>query len=209
MSVNLKPSRYPSRASEDKALVKQVLDDGLFCTIAFLRDVIPHQIPTGYCHDDNYLYIHAALKSAFIDTIVGHQVSFSVTQMNAVVLSHSAFDSSFNYRSVVGFAIAEEITDPQAKLDFFKKFTDRYVPGRIADVGDPLPEQVAITRLLRFSLDQVGVKIRDQGVNVNDLAKYGKWCGLIPIDVRYTEPQVDEQVQEIALPDYIKKLIDR
>ena len=44
--VGTKPSRYPSRGTDDKETLYQIIDEGLFCTIAFLRDDIPHQIPT-------------------------------------------------------------------------------------------------------------------------------------------------------------------
>jgi uncharacterized protein len=209
VSINLKPSRYPSRATEDQAVIRQVLDDGLFCTIAFNREGVPHQIPTGYCHDEKYLYIHAGAKSAFIDVIIGQMVSFSVTHMDGIVLSHSAFDSSFNYRSVIGFAVAEEITDPAQKLDFFKKFTDRYVPGRIADVGDPTLEQVSITRLVRFSLEKAAVKMRSGDVNVSHLEKFGKWCGVIPVQQTFGTPIPDQQIEGIVeLPDYIRRMTE-
>lgn len=190
------------------AKIHEVLDAGLFCTIAFVREGLAHQIPTGYCHDGQYLYIHAAAKSAFVDSIVGQTVSFSVTLMDGIVLSHSAFDSSFNYRSVIGFATAEEVTDPEEKLAFFKAFTDRYVPGRIADVGEPLPEQVAITRLVRLSLDHAAMKERRGDVNVSHLERYGKWCGVIPVHQAYGAPIIDDQlIGQVDLPKYIDDLI--
>lgn len=185
------------------------MDAGLFCTVAFVREGIAHQIPTGYCHDDSYLYIHAAAKSGFLDSIVGQTVSFSVTLMDGIVLSHSAFDSSFNYRSVVGFAVAEEVSDPAEKLEMFKVFTDRYVPGRIADVGDPLPEQVAITRIMKLSLDHAAVKLRRGDVNVAHLDKYDKWCGVVPVRQSYGHPEIDNQIKgKVELPDYIAKLVN-
>ena len=209
MKVNLKPSRYPSRASQDQTLIREVLDAGLFCTIAFIRDGIPHQIPTGYCHDDQFLYIHGGAKSGFMDSISGQLVSYSVTLMDGIVLSHTAFDSSFNYRSVVGFAKAEEIMDPGEKKRMFINFTDRYVPGRINDVGEPTDEQVSITRIMRLSLDQCAIKKREGDVNVAHLEKYGKWCGVIPVKQRYGRAEIDNQIKgKVELPDYIKELIN-
>lgn len=136
-------------------------------------------------------------------------MSFSVTLMDGIVLSHSAFDSSFNYRSVVGFAVAEEVSDPAEKLEMFKVFTDRYVPGRIADVGDPLPEQVAITRIMKLSLDHAAVKLRRGDVNVAHLDKYDKWCGVVPVRQSYGHPEIDNQIKgKVELPDYIAKLVN-
>ena len=67
--------------------------------------------------------------------------------MDAIVLAPTAFDHSFNYRSVIGFSEACAITETAKKMEVFKIFTDRYIPGRIADVGVPTLDQIAITKI--------------------------------------------------------------
>lgn len=206
--ANTKPSRYPSRATEDKETLYQIIDEGLFCTIAFMRDGVPHQIPTGFARVDDAIYIHASAKSRFIESITGQKVSFSVTHMDGLVLSPTAFDHSFNYRSVIGFATVEEITDPQEKLHFFKLFTDRYIPGRIEDVGEPTPEQVGITKIARLSLDNAAAKVRTGDVNVK-MEEDASWCGVIPIQMTYGAPEIDHQLDpNRALPDYLTDLLN-
>jgi hypothetical protein len=186
----------------------QIIDEGLFCTVAFDREGVPHQIPTGYCRQAEAIYIHASAKSKFIESIVGQKVSFSVTLLDGLVLSPTAFDHSFNYRSVIGFCVAEEITAPDEKLKFFKLFTDRYIPGRIEDVGDPTPKQVEITRCIRLSLENAAAKIRKGDVNVK-MDTNGPWSGVIPIQTVYGQPEKDHQLAKaLALPDYLKKLVD-
>ncbi len=204
--VKTTPSRYPSRGTDDKATMYQIIDEGLFCTIAFVRDGRAHQIPTGFCRVKDELYIHASAKSGFMDAIIEQEVSFSVTHMDGLVLSPSAFDSSFNYRSVIGFARAIELTNPGEKLKFFNLFTERYCPGRIADVGEPTPEQVSITKIVRLSLDNAAAKVRTGDVNMN-MKNETSWCGVIPIETKYGSPQKDGQLPEnLELPSYIQKL---
>ena len=206
--ANTKPSRYPSRGTEDKETLYQIIDEGLFCTIAFVRDGIPHQIPTGFARVGNELYIHASAKSRFIDSIIDQEVSFSITHLDALVLSPTAFDHSFNYRSAIGFSNVTEIDDPKEKLKFFNLFTDKYIPGRIADVGEPTPEQVSITKIARLSLDNAAAKIRVGDVNVT-MKEDASWCGIIPVERKYGTPIIDHQLPaEKELPDYIKKLIN-
>ncbi|MEQ9468246.1 MAG: pyridoxamine 5'-phosphate oxidase family protein [Ekhidna sp.] len=205
---NTKPSRYPSRGTDDKETLYQILDEGLFCTIAFMREGIPHQIPTGFARVEDHLYIHASAKSHFMESIIGTEVSFSVTHMDALVLAPTAFDHSFNYRSVIGFSIVEEIVNPKEKLKFFNLFTDRYIPGRIADIGEPTPEQVSITRIARLTLANAAAKIRTGDVNVK-MDENTPWCGLVPIEQRYGNPEKDhQQDQSLPLPEYIKVLIN-
>ncbi|WP_424961341.1 pyridoxamine 5'-phosphate oxidase family protein [Ekhidna sp.] len=203
-----KPSRYPSRGIQDIETLYQIIDKGLFCTVAFNRDGVPHQIPTGFARVGNDIYIHASAKSAFIDTIIGQEVSFSITHLDALVLSPTAFDHSFNYRSVIGFSKVEEITDPKEKLKFFNVFTDRYIPGRIADIGEPTPEQVSITKIVRLSLENAAAKVRAGGVNMK-MEKDSVWCGVIPVKQKYGAPIIDEQLdKDRELPEYLKKFID-
>jgi len=201
-----RPSRYPSRGTSDKKTLHQIVDEGLFCTIAFIRDGVPCQIPTGFCRVGNAIYIHASAKSDFINSIAGKQVSFSITHLDALVLSPTAFDHSFNYRSVIGVAEAIVITDPKEKRKFFNLFTDRYIPGRISDVGEPTDDQVTITKIVRLSLGNAAAKVREGDAGLN-LREDEPWCGIIPVKSEYGEPQKDPQVQA-SLPDYIKKLID-
>lgn len=207
MVTSLKPSRYPSRATEDKKALYEALDTGLFCTVAFVRENIPHQIPTGYCRIDDKIYIHASAKSGFMDSIVGQTVSFSVTHMDGLILAPTAFDHSFNYRSAIGFSEAKEITDEDKKMEIFKIFTDRYIPGRIADVGDPTSDQIAITRIAELDLNKAAVKIRIGDSGTTDPEKFGKWVGEIPVKTSYGSPIPDEGAKSIPLPDYIRDLL--
>ncbi len=203
----LQPSRYPSRFSTDQEALFQVLDEGLYCTVAYIKDGVARQIPTGFCRVGTSIYIHASSKSSFIDHIMGQEVSFSITLMDALVLAPTAFDHSFNYRSVIGFSRADEVADEKEKLVLFRAFTDRYLPGRIADVGDPTMDQVRITRMARLSLDRAGLKARSGDAGLEGLEKYGKWVGVIPVASKWGTPIVDDQLKgKVDMPDYIKQL---
>lgn len=205
--ISTKPSRYPVRGTDKKETLYQIVDEGLFCTVAFVRDGVACQIPTGFCRMGDDLYIHASSKSHFINDIIGNEVSYSVTLMDALVLAPTAFDHSFNYRSVVGFAVAAEVTDPEEKRTLFCAFTDRYIPGRIADVGEPELKQVEITKIVKLSLQNAAAKARSGDVNVK-LSSEDSWCGVIPLHRSYGPPQIDEQLpSEKKLPDYIASLI--
>ncbi|WP_425391048.1 pyridoxamine 5'-phosphate oxidase family protein [Ekhidna sp.] len=206
--ANTTPSRYPSRGTQDKETLYQIIDEGLFCTVAFVRDGIPHQIPTGFARVENDIYIHASAKSKFIEAIAGSIVSFSIIHLDALVLAPTAFDHSFNYRSVIGFAQAVEISDPTEKLKFFNLFTDRYIPGRINDIGEPNADQVNITKIVKLSLDNAAAKVRTGDVNVT-MDSDSAWCGIIPLEQHYGQPQIDHQLdQNSPTPEYIKQLID-
>ena len=171
-----------------------------------MRDGVPHQIPTGFVRVDDDLYIHASAKSRFIESIIDQQVSFSITHLDALVLAPTAFDHSFNYRSVIGFSKVVELIDLEEKRKFFNLFTDRYVPGRIADIGAPTEEQIQITKIARLSLDNAAAKVREGDTNVR-MNKDSAWCGIIPVKQKYGEPQIDRQLpSDKKLPNYLKEM---
>ncbi|WP_436515941.1 pyridoxamine 5'-phosphate oxidase family protein [Ekhidna sp. To15] len=206
--ANTIPSRYPSRGTNDMETLHQIIDEGLFCNVAFIREGIAHQIPTGFARVDDNIYVHASSKSKFIDSIIGQQVSFSITHMDALVLAPTAFDHSFNYRSVVGFSEAKEIVDQEEKRKFFNLFTDRYIPGRIADIGEPTNEQIFITKIASLSLENAAAKVRTGDVNMK-LDEDAPWCGVIPVEQKYGSPQTDAQlVDRQSIPAYVKQLVD-
>ncbi|MEO9484473.1 MAG: pyridoxamine 5'-phosphate oxidase family protein [Ekhidna sp.] len=202
------PSRYPSRGTEERKTLYQIIDEGLFCTIAFIREGVPHQIPTGFARVGDDIYIHASAKSHFIESIIDELVSFSITHLDALVLAPTAFDHSFNYRSVIGFSEVEELVDEDEKLKFFNLFTDRYIPGRIADIGEPTSEQIRITKIVRLSLNNAAAKIREGDMNVR-LQDETSWCGIIPLEKRYGTPEIDQQQPaDSELPNYLKELVN-
>ena len=143
-----------------------------------------------------------------MNAIIDKEVSFSVTLLDALVLAPTAFDHSFNYRSVIGFAKAQEVTELSEKHELFKLFTDRYIPNRIADIGEPTEEQVQITKMVRLSLSNAASKMRVGDVNMR-LEDSDPWCGLIPLDQSYGSPMINSQLaKDRELPKYISDLID-
>lgn len=206
---NLKPSRFPSRQSRDVQLIHEIMDTALYCVVAWSKDGKPHQIPTGFCRIDDDIFIHASSKSHFIDSIIDQEVSFSTTLLDGLVLAPTAFDHSFNYRSVIGYAKAAEVTEREQKLKIFRAFTDRYIPGRSADVGDPSIEQMDITKIVRLSLDHAAVKMREGDIGIEGADKYGKWAGIIPLKAQgYDAPQPDTQLAgKIPMPEYLKDFV--
>ena len=53
-----KITRIAKRGHYDKKTIYSILDETLICTLAFVRDGIPFQIPTLFCRIGNTIYIH-------------------------------------------------------------------------------------------------------------------------------------------------------
>ena len=59
-------TRLPKRGVYDKDVVYSILDEVLFCTLAYAKDGQPFQIPTGFCRIDDTLYIHGSVGSFYM-----------------------------------------------------------------------------------------------------------------------------------------------
>ena len=104
-------TRLAKRGTYDKETVYAILDEALFCTLAYVRNNQPFQIPTGFCRIDDKLYVHGSVGSSYMRELAEKKlpVCISVTHLDGLVLARSAFHHSVNYRSVVLFSVAEVV----------------------------------------------------------------------------------------------------
>src|ERR1700754_1404736 len=106
-------TRLAKRGVYDKDTIYSILDEALFCTLAYVRDGQPFQIPTGFSRIGNKLYLHGSVGSFYLREIAEKKlpVCISATLIDGLVLARSAFHHSVNYRSVVLFSEACKVED--------------------------------------------------------------------------------------------------
>ena len=56
--------RLPDRGSYDRDLVYEIVDEGLFCHVAFVQDGQPFVIPTIHARLGDTLFLHGAAPAA-------------------------------------------------------------------------------------------------------------------------------------------------
>ncbi len=127
-------------------------------------------------------------------------VCVTVTHIDALVLTRSAFHHSINYRSVVILGRPEEVTDPAEKSERLRAFMEGLMPGRWDGLRPVKPKELKATRLLRLAIDEASAKIR-AGPPADDTADFGwpAWGGLIPVETSIGLPQPDEHVKDARL----------
>jgi len=142
------------RGSYEKETIYSILDEALFCNLAFSLHGQPSQIPTGFCRIGDHLYLHGSVGSHYMRELASHSlpVSISATLMDGIVLARSAFHHSVNYRSVVIFSKAELVTDQEELYKALEVFTEKIRPGRWADARKPTAGEWKATMVLRFFL---------------------------------------------------------
>jgi nitroimidazol reductase NimA-like FMN-containing flavoprotein (pyridoxamine 5'-phosphate oxidase superfamily) len=111
-TTRTKLKRLPKRATFDREIIYQILDEGLVCHVGFTVGGRPLVIPTGYARTGDRLLIHGSAASRMLRTLSGDaDVCVTITLLDALVLARSAFHHSMNYRSVVIFGRATVVND--------------------------------------------------------------------------------------------------
>jgi nitroimidazol reductase NimA-like FMN-containing flavoprotein (pyridoxamine 5'-phosphate oxidase superfamily) len=149
-------TRLPKRGTYDKETIYSILDEALFCTVAFVRDNKPFQLPTGFCRIDNTVYIHGSVGSYYMRELAEKKlpVCMSATLIDGLVLARSAFHHSLNYRSVVLFGVPEKVVDESEQYRVLEVFAEKMQPGRWQDAQKPSPKEWKATMILSVAIEE-------------------------------------------------------
>lgn len=190
--------RGAKRAVYDREKVHQILDAGFLCHISYVVNGQPFVIPTAYAREGEKLYIHGSVKSkTMMESKKGMPICVCVTHLDGLVLARSAFHHSVNYRSVVVFGTARELSSDVDKAHALKMITESFLPGRWDEVRQPNQKELDITSVLEIDMESVSAKVRNGGP-MDDKEDYDLdiWAGVLPVDTRYASPVDDELLRE-------------
>lgn len=193
--------RMKERASYDKEAILTVLDNALFCTIAFHDGVNVHAIPTAVWREKDYLYIHGSNGSRLLKFLkTGAQVCISVTNIHGLVLARSAVKHSINYYSVSIYGAFEEVVHKNKK-QHMQYFMEHWTPGRWQFVREPDKNELAAVTILRIAIHEAVLKSR-QGppTDYQEDMHIPVWAGVLPLLLQWQTPQQVIEQQNKNLP---------
>ena len=198
--------RLPERARYDTDIVHGILDEALVCHVGFVIDGQPVVIPTIHARRGDLLYLHGSPANRMLRTLKQPvDVCVTVTLVDGLVLARSAFHHSMNYRSVVVFGSAREVTDPAEKMTAFRALVDHIAPRRWDTVRAPNEKEIRSTLVLALALAEASAKIRT-GPPLDDEADYALpvWAGELPLRTVPGVPVDDPRLAPgAAVPDHV------
>ena len=180
--------RHPERGAYDRATIDAILDEALYCHVALVVEGSPRVIPTIHARSGDVLYIHGSTASRTLRALrEGAEVCVAVTLLDGLVLARSAFNHSMNYRSVMVYGTAREVTDPQEKWEAQAALVEHVVHGRAGQVRMPDERELSQTSIFAVSLAEASAKVRTGPPKDRD-EDYGLhvWAGELPLQL---EPQ--------------------
>jgi nitroimidazol reductase NimA-like FMN-containing flavoprotein (pyridoxamine 5'-phosphate oxidase superfamily) len=187
-SERTRVKRHPERGAYDRATIDAILDEALFCHVGYVADGHPRVIPTIHARVGDTLYVHGSNASRTLRTIMGgEEVCIVTTLLDGLVLARSAFMHSMNYRSVVVYGRAREVSDREEKWMAQKALVDQVCGGRSDQVRMPTDDELRQTTILAVPLEEASAKLRT-GPPKDEEADYDLpvWAGVLPLS---TVPQ--------------------
>ncbi|MBA3690021.1 MAG: pyridoxamine 5'-phosphate oxidase family protein, partial [Actinobacteria bacterium] len=183
--------RHPERGAYDREVVNAILDEALICHLAYVADDgSPRVIPTIHTRVEDTLYLHGSAASRTMRaTKTGLDVAVVATIVDGLVLARSAANHSMNYRSVVVYGTAREVTDPSERLVVARSIVEHVIPGRAEHVRMPDETENRETTMLAVPLAEASAKIRT-GPPLDDEADLSSpvWAGVLPVSLAAGTP---------------------
>ena len=192
--------RLRERGRHDRATIEAILDEGFVCHLGFTDVRGPVVIPTAYARDGDRLYLHGAPGNAALQALrTGSPVCVTVTLVDGLVLARSAFHHSVNYRSVVVFATAVEVTDLEERRRALEAIVEHIVPGRSAGTRPPSDLELRRTRVVWVPIDEASAKVRAGGpIDDHEDLELPVWAGEIPLRMCAGAPVADAITPPVA-----------
>lgn len=200
-----KVRRLSQRARYDSGTVHAILDEGWVCHLGVCAGGRVSLVPTVYARAGDVLYLHGAPANHALRTAQdAGEACVTVTLVDAIVLARSAFHHSVNYRSVVAYGPASEVTDRDEKRAALLAIVDHVVPGRAGDARPPSDEELRATRVTKFVIAEASAKVRTGGPadEPEDLGLEGVWAGQLPLFLNAGTP-VPEMDVLAPVPPYV------
>ena len=167
LSERTRIKNHPERAVPEEAA--EILSAGLVAHVGFIENGLPYVIPLSYHYDSEQpdrLYLHGSIRSRALELLAtGAPVRVTVTLTDGLVYSRKAMNHSMNYRSVVLFGLAREVTDNDEKSALFDRMVQRYFPDRLLerDYNPPPATDLGVTALVEVQVEDWNAKARRGG----------------------------------------------
>ncbi|HEX9121820.1 MAG TPA: pyridoxamine 5'-phosphate oxidase family protein [Actinomycetota bacterium] len=215
MPAELSPSsertrvrRHPERGAYDRATIDAILDEALYCHVGYVEQERPRVIPTIHVRRGDTLYVHGSNASHTIRTLKnGAEVCLVATLLDGLVLARAAFSHSMNYRSVVVYGPAREVTDPTEKWEAQKALVEHVCAGRSEQARMPNERELDQTTILAIQMREASAKIRT-GPPKDDEADHDLlvWAGVLPLRTVPGEPEADPHLPPgLAAPENVTR----
>jgi len=203
--------RMSYKSSDSVSDLHSILDDNLVAHVGVVLDGAPLVVPMAYGRSGNEIFLHGSSGSRLMRHLETEpEVCVSITELNALKVARSNFNSGMHYRAVMLFGKAKVVPLDQ-KQHALDVVSDAMIPGRVSEARPTTKKEVAATLILALSLDEASVKISVNEVDdPEEDMNLGFWSGTIPL--RSTAGEVipaDPESASLPVPKSVQRFISK
>lgn len=210
--ADLRLTRKPERGSSDRTALDALLDDVLVGTLATVVDGRPWTVPMLFARDGDHVLLHGSTGAGALRQVAaGAPAALTVVALDGLVVAHTTFESSANYRSAVlhGELVTLSGAEQERALDVL---SDRLVPGRTSEVRPSSRREHAATLAMALPITDGRwlYKERTGGPSEPD-EETQAWTGVVPLRTVAGEPEPSEHAVTLGapVPASVRALIER
>ncbi len=203
--------RLSERSRPDRADLDAVLDATLVGTLSTVVDGAPWVVPMLVVRDGDRLLLHGSTGAGALRHVAeGAPAAVSVVLLDGVVVAHTTFDSSANYRSAVVYGSLRPLTGADERRAALAAVSAAILPGREEEVRPMTAKEVAATQVMELPIRDGDwlVKVRTGGPGEPD-EPTGAWTGVVPLRVVADDPAPDPRSAGTPVPPSVRERVRR
>ncbi|HET7761480.1 MAG TPA: DUF1272 domain-containing protein [Phycicoccus sp.] len=204
--------RHAERGCSERAELDALLDEVLAGTLSTVVDGRPWVVPMLFARDGDRILLHGSTGAGALRQVAaGAPAALTVFSVDGLVVAHTTFESSANYRSAVVHGRLTTLSEGE-RTHALEALSDRLLPGRTREVPPMTRREQAATLAMALPITdgQWLLKVRDGGPTPPE-EETDAWCGVVPFrtvaDVPHPAPWTDEAGTEV--PASVTALLDR
>ena len=135
--------------------INHVLQEALYCHVAFSVEDRPYVLPLSFGYEDNALYIHCALSGKKLEMLEKNpHVSFAAETGVELEEASTACKYAMRYSSVIGHGTAAILEDPDEKTRGLNAVVSHYNADPIEYSRDDLDK----LKMIKISIENITYK---------------------------------------------------
>lgn len=182
-------NRHRERGSTERLLLDDLLDDILAGTLSTVVDGKPWVVPMLFARQGDRILLHGSTGAGALRHVAaGAPAVLAVIAVDALIVGHTTFDSSANYRSAVVHGTLTPLPEDErrAALD---TLSERILPGRTSEVRPMTRQEMAKTLVMSLPITEGAYMVKTRtGTASPPTEETDAWHGHVELRTVALEP---------------------
>lgn len=201
-------NRLKQRGSTERAALDAILDDVLAGTLSTVVDGGPWVVPMLFARQGDRILLHGSTGAGALRHVAaGAPAAFSVVTVDALIIAHSTFDSSANYRSAVVYGDLTPLPDAERERALID-ISERLIPGRTSEVRPMTRREMTATLAMALPITEGSFMVKSRtGTSGEPDEPTDAWHGRVELRTVALEPEAAPTSPTHEVPQSVRDFV--